>query len=37
MYKTILLLNEENIFENVTLVVVKMNNSTMKVVNTTFL
>ena len=36
MYKSILLLNEECIFENVILVVVKVNNNTMKMVNMKF-
>ena len=36
IYKSILPLNEENIFENVSLVVVKMKNDTMKVVNMKF-
>ena len=36
MYKNFLSLNEENIFENVPLVMVKMNNSTMKVVTMKF-
>ena len=36
MYKSLLLFNEEDIFENVHLVVVKMKSSTMKVVNMKF-
>ena len=36
-YKSLLPLNEECIFENVPLVVVKMKNGTMKVVNIKFL
>ena len=36
MYKSLLPLNEECIFENVSLVVVKMKSGTMKVVNIKF-
>ena len=36
-YKSLLPLNEEYIFENITLLVVKMKSGTMKVVNTKFL
>ena len=32
-YKSLLIFNEKNIFENVSLLVVNMNNSTKKVVN----
>ena len=35
-YKSLLPLNEECIFENISLVVVKMKNGTMKVVNMNF-
>ena len=35
-YKSLLLLNEENIFENVSLVVVKMKSGTLKVINIKF-
>ena len=37
MYKSLLPLNEECIFENVSLVVVKMKSGTIKVVNIKFL
>ena len=37
MYKSLLLLNEEDIFENVHLVVVKMKSGAMKVVNMKFI
>ena len=33
MYKSLLPLNKNNIFENIHLMVVKMNNSTMKTIN----
>ena len=36
-YRSLLPLNEKDIFENVLLVVVKMKNSTMKMVNLKFL
>ena len=36
MYKSLLPLNEEDIFENISLVVVKMKSGTMKVVNIKF-
>ena len=36
MYKIFLSLNEESIFENICLVVVNMNNDTMKMVNMKF-
>ena len=36
-YKSFLSFNEENIFENINLIVVKMKSGTMKVVNMKFL
>ena len=36
MYKSLLPLNKNNIFENIHLMVVKMNNSTMKMINMKF-
>ena len=36
VYKSLLSLNEDDIFENILLVVIKMNNGTIKMVNMKF-